>query len=160
MTQPRITPDWITPDRTFPDGCNTLGRSPRPGQTQPVNTCILLAKLPNRDTRSAPGQALHPSPASTTAFRPDGAVIPSCVCRARPIRQPAQTSSEARASQPGRHEQAKSYVGHQQTNQTKAQPAHQYSLKGGDPAAGSPTATLLRLHPSHRPHRGKRPPCG
>ena len=23
-------------------------------------------------------------------------------------------------------------------------------LKGGDPAAGSPTATLLRLHPSHR----------
>ncbi len=23
------------------------------------------------------------------------------------------------------------------------------SLKGGDPAAGSPTATLLRLHPSH-----------
>ena len=30
---------------------------------------------------------------------------------------------------------------------------------GGDPAAGSPTATLLRLHPSHRPHRGKRPPA-
>ena len=25
---------------------------------------------------------------------------------------------------------------------------HQTSLKGGDPAAGSPTATLLRLHPS------------
>ena len=24
-----------------------------------------------------------------------------------------------------------------------------FSLKGGDPAAGSPTATLLRLHPSH-----------
>jgi len=33
-------------------------------------------------------------------------------------------------------------------------------LKGGDPAAGSPTATLLRLHPSHWPHRGRRPPCG
>ena len=33
-------------------------------------------------------------------------------------------------------------------------------LKGGDPAAGSPTATLLRLHPSHLPHRGKRPPYG
>ena len=26
-------------------------------------------------------------------------------------------------------------------------------LKGGDPAAGSPTATLLRLHPNHRPDR-------
>ena len=26
---------------------------------------------------------------------------------------------------------------------------HPRSLKGGDPAAGSPTATLLRLHPSH-----------
>ena len=25
--------------------------------------------------------------------------------------------------------------------------------KGGDPAAGSPTATLLRLHPNHRPYR-------
>jgi hypothetical protein len=24
--------------------------------------------------------------------------------------------------------------------------------KGGDPAAGSPTATLLRLHPNHHPH--------
>ena len=33
-------------------------------------------------------------------------------------------------------------------------------LKGGDPAAGSPTATLLRLHPSHEPHRGERPPEG
>ena len=31
---------------------------------------------------------------------------------------------------------------------------------GGDPAAGSPTATLLRLHPSHEPHRGNRPPEG
>jgi len=25
--------------------------------------------------------------------------------------------------------------------------------KGGDPAAGSPTATLLRLHPNHRTDR-------
>ncbi len=33
-------------------------------------------------------------------------------------------------------------------------------FKGGDPAAGSPTATLLRLHPSHEPYRGKRPPEG
>jgi hypothetical protein len=33
-------------------------------------------------------------------------------------------------------------------------------FKGGDPAARSRTATLLRLHPSHRPHRGKRPPEG
>lgn len=34
------------------------------------------------------------------------------------------------------------------------------SLKGGDPAAGSPTATLLRLHPSHESLRGDRPPEG
>ena len=33
-------------------------------------------------------------------------------------------------------------------------------LKGGDPAAPSDTATLLRLHPSHGPLRGRRPPCG
>ncbi len=32
--------------------------------------------------------------------------------------------------------------------------------KGGDPAAPSDTATLLRLHPSHEPLRGRRPPCG
>ena len=30
-------------------------------------------------------------------------------------------------------------------------------LKGGDPAAGSPTATLLRLHPSHRSDRRRSP---
>ncbi len=35
-----------------------------------------------------------------------------------------------------------------------------FTLKGGDPAARSRTATLLRLHPSHKPHRGKRPPEG
>lgn len=33
-----------------------------------------------------------------------------------------------------------------------------FSEKGGDPAAGSPTATLLRLHPSHRAYLGKRFP--
>ena len=32
--------------------------------------------------------------------------------------------------------------------------------KGGDPATGSPTATLLRLYPSHEAHRGKRLPEG
>jgi hypothetical protein len=31
-------------------------------------------------------------------------------------------------------------------------------LKGGDPAAGSPTATLLRLHPNHRQDRRRVPP--
>ena len=34
------------------------------------------------------------------------------------------------------------------------------SLKGGDPAPGSPRATLLRLHPSHESLRGDRPPEG
>ena len=31
-------------------------------------------------------------------------------------------------------------------------------LKGGDPAAGSPTATLLRLHPNHQTDRWRLPP--
>ena len=30
--------------------------------------------------------------------------------------------------------------------------------KGGDPTAGSPTVTLLRLHPNHRPHLRRAPP--
>ena len=34
-----------------------------------------------------------------------------------------------------------------------------FLLKGGDPATGSPAATLLRLHPSHEPHRRTLPPC-
>ena len=38
--------------------------------------------------------------------------------------------------------------------------ATRHFLKGGDPAAPSDTATLLRLHPSHEPLRGRRPPCG
>ena len=33
-------------------------------------------------------------------------------------------------------------------------------LKGGDPTAGSPTVTLLRLHPSRCPIRGQLPPRG
>ena len=33
-----------------------------------------------------------------------------------------------------------------------------YFQKGGDPAAPSDTATLLRLHPSHEPHLGGLPP--
>ncbi len=33
-----------------------------------------------------------------------------------------------------------------------------FPSKGGDPAAGSPTATLLRLHPSHRSQLGRLPP--
>ena len=32
------------------------------------------------------------------------------------------------------------------------------SLLGGDPAAPSGTATLLRLHPSHQPHLRHPPP--
>ena len=36
--------------------------------------------------------------------------------------------------------------------------AKQYlPFKGGDPAAGSPTATLLRLHPNYRPFLGSLP---
>src|SRR4028118_584148 len=34
------------------------------------------------------------------------------------------------------------------------------SLKGGDPATPSGTATLLRLHPSHQPCLRRPPPCG
>ena len=33
-----------------------------------------------------------------------------------------------------------------------------YSLKGGDPAAPSDTATLLRLHPSHQFYLRQLPP--
>ena len=35
-----------------------------------------------------------------------------------------------------------------------------YSLKGGDPAPPSDSATLLRLHPSHWFYLRRLPPCG
>ena len=35
-----------------------------------------------------------------------------------------------------------------------------HPFKGGDPAAGSPTATLLRLHPNYQPYRRRLPPEG
>src|SRR5574344_1031870 len=35
-----------------------------------------------------------------------------------------------------------------------------FPYKGGDPAAPSDTATLLRLHPSHRLHLRQLPPFG
>ena len=35
-----------------------------------------------------------------------------------------------------------------------------FLYKGGDPAAGSPTATLLRLHPNYQPYRRRLPPEG
>ena len=41
-----------------------------------------------------------------------------------------------------------------------AEAPSRWLLKGGDPAAGSPTATLLRLHPNHRPDRCRLPPEG
>ena len=45
--------------------------------------------------------------------------------------------------------------------QYKWKPTFSVSLqKGGVPAAPSGTATLLRLHPSHEAHRGRRLPFG
>ena len=36
-------------------------------------------------------------------------------------------------------------------------PEQRHPFKGGDPAAGSPTATLLRLHPNYQPFLGSLP---
>ena len=33
-----------------------------------------------------------------------------------------------------------------------------HPFKGGDPAPGSPRATLLRLHPNYQPYLGRLPP--
>ena len=76
----------------------------------------------------------------------------------------------------GRFELPTSPLSGVRSNQLSYRPAVYYSMirqivralsplvpcffKGGDPAPGSPRATLLRLHPSHEPHRGKRPPEG
>ena len=56
------------------------------------------------------------------------------------------TSSEA-APLPGRSAVTHDYQERPQPR-VRTPPPHRPSLKGGDPAAGSPTATLLRLHPS------------
>ena len=43
---------------------------------------------------------------------------------------------------------------------TPALPRGPFSQKGGDPAAPSGTATLLRLHPPYKTYLRRRPPCG
>ena len=45
-------------------------------------------------------------------------------------------------------------------NNTQTSQSGFVSLLGGDPAAPSGTATLLRLHPSHQPHLRRPPPQG
>ena len=69
----------------------------------------------------------------------------------------------------GRLELPTSRLSGVRSNHLSYKPAPQYKgyvdsistlffLKGGDPAAGSPTATLLRLRPSRLPYRGRQAP--
>ena len=71
-------------------------------------------------------------------------------CSRRSTRCPAARSSleghRERRAEPARS--AGSLFSGRRSRAPKC-PSHVRSLKGGDPAAGSPTATLLRLHPSH-----------
>ena len=97
-------------------GITPKAGAPRPGTPQPVNTCY-SRKL------SEPGYAVSaemrsPSPkapAKLPAQRHDVFSVQSVMS---PFVSQPKPHPRHEPNQPGRHEQAKSYVGHQQTNQT------------------------------------------
>ncbi len=128
-------------------GSTPKAGAPRPGSSQPVNTCI-SSQIPEpgyavsaqASSRSPPASPSHP------AQRHD-VFLQSSVVTSQFVSQPTPHPKHE-PNQPGRHEQASYVVGTQQSRQAETHQHHQISLKGGDPAAGSPTATLLRLHPS------------
>lgn len=133
---------WPTPDK--------------PGKTKPKN------HNPGKDARPVPASNSHPSRRHTTKHQlqhdPSDRVI---VLRHHSVRGSLDqalgppTSNRPRihgvhdvadqAFQPGADLSA--FKDCRQPRHRNVSP-HQASLKGGDPAAGSPTATLLRLHPS------------
>jgi hypothetical protein len=72
---------------------------------------------------------------------------------ARPTNHCRSVTSEPARSSRGIHREtqfkANQCVSERHSRRGKPLAPRDASLKGGDPAAGSPTATLLRLHPSH-----------
>jgi hypothetical protein len=130
-------------------------KRPDPGPLQPGRSPQARSNPASLTTlRSEPGYAVS----AQRARAPPGTTR-------RPVRSTRHHQSTARSmgeirprhdppirdnqAQAGRHEQAISLVGTQQyQDRPKPIPDRPVSLKGGDPAAGSPTATLLRLHPS------------
>jgi hypothetical protein len=90
------------------------------------------ASPPGKDARPAP----HPRRSADPAPEPTTTWIIENSQRKRP---PASTES---------HSEQKQFWQEHHSRKGKPFAPHGVSLKGGDPAAGSPTATLLRLHPS------------
>ena len=117
-------------------------RSPQ-ARTNPASSS---RRTPDQDTRSAP-ERLSPSPASPRSGQIRSASSVKSASVGSFALLPTIPSRTERL-QAGRHEQAIVYVGTRQSQDSEPSPHRQASLKGGDPAAGSPTATLLRLHPS------------
>ena len=134
-------------------------RDPRPdrsGPTQPAFRSHLQSNThhpnhyPGQDTRSAPGGTLAPPrrrrPVPAPGSNPSGLDLvswQSSVARAGRLAPPHPGSDQAtKASGMNKHSVRTP------AKEPSKRPAHRHSLKGGDPAAGSPTATLLRLHPS------------
>jgi hypothetical protein len=127
-----------------------LSARPEPqGQyTQPVKyQASVTPSSSNPDTRSAPRELASPPASrhpvrSTRHHQSKSAFVGSFAIT-------SATPSGTTRLQPAGMNKHFGHVGARQfQNRPKPIPDRQASLKGGDPAAGSPTATLLRLHPS------------
>ena len=134
------------------------GAPPGPTGQEPPSQPYAISKASRssrhgRDTRSAPGPALanprhHPPIPARIEVHLNHLVLAVVCGRPGPSDQPTRPHPIRDKTRPAKvgHEQA-SYSD-MPANGPSTWPPHQPSLKGGDPAAGSPTATLLRLHPS------------
>jgi hypothetical protein len=115
--------------------------------------------VPNRAHKQhRPHGLTHTYPDSTVKeqSRPGARPGPGWVCleapapagpvQTHPIRRPlARPTDQERRVEPRQWQRSKGPAATRGIRPSVTAP----SLKGGDPAAGSPTATLLRLHPSH-----------
>ena len=143
-TQP--APTGATPGPT--------GQEP-PSQPHAISKAFALSRH-GRDTRSAPRPALasprhHPPiPAPIEVHLNRLVLMVMCGRPGQATSRPDPTPSGAAPDPPKSGMNKHRINGRRQTTAKPESSAHvhQPSLKGGDPAAGSPTATLLRLHPS------------
>jgi hypothetical protein len=146
-------PDTADPGLTSNRGAKEPGSAAKTSRTRTSRTKDADHRAVSRPPR-APGEGCADG-ASITRVTPGAAsTARQCDRACRSDRQDDGEIGERHAAHPIRDRHGAwracrrdSLSGHPQPGDRNP-PPHGYSLKGGDPAAGSPTATLLRLHPS------------
>ena len=145
------TPQRPIRSAAVPANSHTQSTCRPANKPQPASTPTCAPQLPIHLSMNMPTPAISPGSADLLEAGQQDRAKPH---PARPIADAPHAGQEANTHATSRLEsgarRSASF-----SCQEKPQPGcihiqrHSPSLKGGDPAAGSPTATLLRLHPSH-----------